>query len=202
MLLDVPERDRPILVAVGYGDDRGHAVGDFPASLADLERCRPVYRTLRMDAGHHGGARRWGCRRRRGRMSALAEQVGVPVSLVSVGPDRTQTIAHPGSDATLSTIALKVWNGSARSGSGPSSCPGVAIIMDGNGRWARRWGKPRIVEDIAGNIQSVRAVIEEGKTRARPVDALPLDRELEAAPRELSSCSRLLRHFLVAERRG
>ena len=37
----------------------------------------------------------------------------------------------------------------------------VAIIMDGNGRWAQQRGMPRIVGHRQG-IKSVRAVVEEG----------------------------------------
>ena len=37
----------------------------------------------------------------------------------------------------------------------------VAIIMDGNGRWAQRRNRPRILGHRAG-IQSVRSIVEEG----------------------------------------
>src|SRR4051794_1173899 len=37
----------------------------------------------------------------------------------------------------------------------------VAVIMDGNGRWARQRGLPRI-EGHRRGVQSVRAIIEEG----------------------------------------
>src|SRR3954454_24261802 len=44
----------------------------------------------------------------------------------------------------------------------PARLPGhVAIIMDGNGRWAQQRGLPRI-EGHRRGTQSVRAVIEEG----------------------------------------
>jgi adenylosuccinate synthase len=97
MLLDVLSGIDPIQVAVGYEDDRGRAVTDFPACLADLERCRPVYKTLPGWSEDITGARRWEELpvAARAYVDFLAGQVGVPVSLVSVGPDRTQTIAHP-----------------------------------------------------------------------------------------------------------
>ena len=42
----------------------------------------------------------------------------------------------------------------------PSKLPHhIAIIMDGNGRWAKQQGKPRIEGHRAG-IKSVRAVVE------------------------------------------
>jgi undecaprenyl diphosphate synthase len=77
----------------------------------------------------------------------------------------------------------------------------VAIIMDGNGRWAQNRGKPRIVGHRRG-IQSVRAVVEEGCRLG--LDQLTLYclsvENWKRPPRELMFLMRLLRHFLVAER--
>ena len=42
----------------------------------------------------------------------------------------------------------------------PDSATSVAIIMDGNGRWARQRGLPR-VEGHARGVHSVRATVEE-----------------------------------------
>ena len=77
----------------------------------------------------------------------------------------------------------------------------VAIIMDGNGRWAQRRGLPRIVGHRRG-IQSVRAVVEEGCRLG--LDQLTLYclsvENWKRPPRELTFLMRLLRHFLVVER--
>ena len=77
----------------------------------------------------------------------------------------------------------------------------IAIIMDGNGRWARNRGFPRIVGHRRG-IQSVRAVVEEGCRLG--LDQLTLYclsiENWKRPPRELSFLLRLLRHFLVVER--
>ncbi len=77
----------------------------------------------------------------------------------------------------------------------------VAIIMDGNGRWAQRRGLPRIVGHRRG-IQSVRAVVEEGCRLG--LDQLTLYclsvENWKRPPRELTFLMRLLRHFLIAER--
>ena len=77
----------------------------------------------------------------------------------------------------------------------------VAIIMDGNGRWAQTRGKPRIVGHRRG-IQSVRAVVEEGCRLG--LDQLSLYclsvENWKRPPRELTFLLRLLRHFLVVER--
>jgi undecaprenyl diphosphate synthase len=84
----------------------------------------------------------------------------------------------------------------------PEQLPGhIAIIMDGNGRWAQRRGLPRIVGHRRG-IQSVRAVVEEGCRLG--LDQLTLYclsvENWKRPPRELTFLMRLLRHFLVVER--
>ncbi len=77
----------------------------------------------------------------------------------------------------------------------------IAIIMDGNGRWAQRRGLPRIVGHRRG-IQSVRAVVEEGCRLG--LEQLTLYcfsvENWKRPPRELKFLMRLLRHFLVIER--
>ncbi len=77
----------------------------------------------------------------------------------------------------------------------------IAIIMDGNGRWAQRRGLPRIVGHRRG-IQSVREVVEEGCRLG--LEQLTLYcfsvENWKRPPRELRFLMRLLRHFLVVER--
>jgi undecaprenyl diphosphate synthase len=77
----------------------------------------------------------------------------------------------------------------------------IAIIMDGNGRWAQRRGLPRIVGHRRG-IQSVRAVVEQGCRLG--LEQLTLYcfsvENWKRPPRELKFLMRLLRHFLVVER--
>ena len=76
----------------------------------------------------------------------------------------------------------------------------VAIIMDGNGRWAKNRGQPRIFGHRRG-IQSVRAVVEEGCRIG--LDQLTLYclsvENWKRPPRELKFLLKLLRHFLVVE---
>src|SRR5271154_6945836 len=78
----------------------------------------------------------------------------------------------------------------------------VAIIMDGNGRWAQRQGLPRIIGHRRG-IQSVRSVVEEGCRLG--LEQLTLYcfsvENWKRPPRELTFLMRLLRHFLIVERR-
>ncbi len=77
----------------------------------------------------------------------------------------------------------------------------VAIIMDGNGRWAQRKGLPRIAGHRRG-IQSVRSIVEEGcRLGLEQVTLYCLSVENWKRPeRELRFLFRLLRHFLKAER--
>ncbi len=77
----------------------------------------------------------------------------------------------------------------------------VAIIMDGNGRWAQRRGLPRIIGHRTG-IKSVRAVVEEGcRLGLEQLTLYCLSVEnWKRPPRELKFLMRLLRHFLVVER--
>src|SRR3974377_2469011 len=79
--------------------------------------------------------------------------------------------------------------------------PHVAIIMDGNGRWANARGFPRVLGHRQG-IQSVRSVVEEGCRLG--LDQLTLYclsvENWKRPPRELTFLRRLFRHFLVVER--
>src|SRR3954453_13788334 len=77
----------------------------------------------------------------------------------------------------------------------------VAIIMDGNGRWAKNRGRRRIIGHRRG-IESVRAVVEEGCRLG--LDQLTLYclsiENWKRPPRELTFLLGLLRHFLRIER--
>lgn len=77
----------------------------------------------------------------------------------------------------------------------------VAIIMDGNGRWASERGLPRVFGHRRG-IQSVRAVTEE--CRRLGIEQLTLYclsvENWKRPQREIRFLMRLLRHFLVIER--
>ena len=97
MLLDVLTGIEELKVAVAYEDD-GVAVESMPASLVDYERCRPVYETLPGWTEDLTTARSWSDLPARAReyVEYLGRQIGVRVSIVSVGPDRRQTIMVPG----------------------------------------------------------------------------------------------------------
>ncbi len=91
--LDILSGVDPLLVCVAYEID-GHRVGTWPSSGAALGRAAPVYEAfpgwpepihaVRSLADLPENARRY--------LSAIEAHAGVPIVLVSVGPERTQTI--------------------------------------------------------------------------------------------------------------
>jgi adenylosuccinate synthase len=93
MLLDVLGDHDELRVCTAYELD-GQRLDHFPSDAFLLQHCRPVYETLpgwRADVGKArrladlpAGARRY--------VDRLAELLALPVSIVSVGPDREETI--------------------------------------------------------------------------------------------------------------
>jgi adenylosuccinate synthase len=96
MLLDVLSGLPELKLCTAYeldGERRAH----FPSDAYQLERCKPVYETIpgwaeditgvRKLADLPAGARRY--------IDRVSELVGLKVSVVSVGPDREQTILVP-----------------------------------------------------------------------------------------------------------
>ncbi len=93
MLLDVLTGIDPLKICVAYHLD-GKRIDYIPASITDLERCKPEYVTL---PGWHqditkttkfsdlpDAAKQY--------LNTISELVGIPISMFSFGPDRTQTI--------------------------------------------------------------------------------------------------------------
>jgi adenylosuccinate synthase len=93
MLLDVLSGLPHLNVCTAYDLD-GERITHFPSDAFDLERCKPVLEpvpgwaddltTARTPADLPAAARRY--------VDRVQELVGLPVSVVSVGPDRAQTI--------------------------------------------------------------------------------------------------------------
>src|SRR5262245_16829151 len=93
MLLDVLSELDEIKICTAYEVDGKH-IDNFPGDAFLLERCRPVYETVpgwRTDLTKirdlpdlPANARRY--------VDRLSELLGLPVSIISVGPDREQTI--------------------------------------------------------------------------------------------------------------
>ena len=94
MLLDVLSGFDELKVGIGYENENGKKVSEMPGQLADLELCRPVYETLPGWSDDLTKARRWSDlpTRAQNYVKFLGNQIGVPVSIVSVGPERLQTI--------------------------------------------------------------------------------------------------------------
>jgi adenylosuccinate synthase len=97
MLLDVLSGLPEIKICVGYNVD-GEPRTFFPSDAYQLEQCKPVYETLggwtedittaRKLTDLPTAARRY--------IDRIGELIGLPVSIVSVGPDREQTIRVKG----------------------------------------------------------------------------------------------------------
>lgn len=93
MLLDVLSQLDELKVCVAY-DIRGERTTDFPSHVSDLAVAQPVYRTLPGWKTDVTGIRRLADfpQQVRGYVDTLAELMGKPVDILSVGPDRVQTI--------------------------------------------------------------------------------------------------------------
>ncbi len=96
--LDVLSGMDAVNIAVAYRSGQ-EIINNFPPSIEELKECTPVYETfpgwdeditkVRKIADLPAAARVF--------LQALEDSVGVKVELVSVGPDRSQTIIIPGS---------------------------------------------------------------------------------------------------------
>jgi adenylosuccinate synthase len=93
MLLDVLSGLEELRVAVAYELD-GARLDHFPSDSFLLGRCRPVYESLPGWPQDVAGARRLADLPAAARryVDRLAELLALPVSIISVGPDRSQTI--------------------------------------------------------------------------------------------------------------
>jgi adenylosuccinate synthase len=96
MLLDVLSGIDELKVAVAY-ERNGNRVNALPSSLIDFSECVPVYETLPGWKEDLSVIRDWSelPATARDYVQFLADRIGVPVSIVSVGPDRRQTILVP-----------------------------------------------------------------------------------------------------------
>jgi adenylosuccinate synthase len=93
MLLDVLSQLPEIRVCVAYELD-GRRVTHFPSHVDDLRRVEPIYETLPGWQQEISHVRRMEDLPEKAKqyLSRLGELVGRPVEIVSVGPDREQTI--------------------------------------------------------------------------------------------------------------
>ena len=171
----------------------------FPSQVDDLRRAKPIYETLPGWQQEISGVREIAelpasCP---AISPAAGRTVGRPVEIASVGPDREQTMfadeVSGAGDERLRLLDLRMTAKHANRRQLPRAryleVPldkrprHIAIIMDGNGRWAQRRGLPRI-EGHRHGVASVSARSDGrcGAAGHRPAHAvLPVERELEAA---------------------
>jgi len=93
MLLDVLSGFDEVKIATAYELD-GQRINDFPSDAATLARCMPVYESMpgwtdditmvRQPADLPANARKY--------VDRIAAVIGKPITIVSVGPDRDQTL--------------------------------------------------------------------------------------------------------------
>ena len=93
MLLDVLSEPEAIAICTAY-EVNGERLDHFPSDAFLLEACRPVYETMpgwRIDISK---ARRLADlpSAARSYVERLSQLLALPVSIISVGPDREQTI--------------------------------------------------------------------------------------------------------------
>jgi adenylosuccinate synthase len=93
MLLDVLSGLEEIKVAVAY-EQGGRKIAALPSSLDDFARCQPIYETLPGWTENISTVKHWEDLPQRARdyVTFFGQQLAVPVTIVSVGPDRQQTI--------------------------------------------------------------------------------------------------------------
>jgi adenylosuccinate synthase len=93
MLLDVLSALDELKICTAYELD-GERISDFPGDAYLVERCKPIYETLpgwRSDISEVRKASNLPAAARR-YVDRIAELLQLPVSIVSVGPDREQTV--------------------------------------------------------------------------------------------------------------
>jgi adenylosuccinate synthase len=91
--LDVLTGLNPVKICVAYDAD-GKRWDTIPATIKDLERCRPVFEELPGWTDDIRGVRTYADLpvNTRRYLKRVEELVGVPIQLISVGPDREETI--------------------------------------------------------------------------------------------------------------
>lgn len=107
MLLDVLSEVDEIKVCTAYEID-GRRVDAFPSHVDDLRRAKPVYRSFpgwKQEISH---LRQWSDLPANAvsYVRGIGEIIGRPVDIVSVGPDRAQTIFAPSADWAQRAVAV------------------------------------------------------------------------------------------------
>jgi adenylosuccinate synthase len=95
MLLDVLSGLEEIKVCVGY-EYEGKKINYFLSDGVELAKCKPIYETLQGWKEDISKARKLEDLPVQARryVQFLSDLIGLPVSVISVGPDREQTILN------------------------------------------------------------------------------------------------------------
>jgi len=96
MLLDVLSDMPELKICTAY-ELEGQRIADFPSHVDDLRRVKPVYETLPGWQKDITKIRKLSDlpTQARGYLDRISELIGRPVDVVSIGPDREQTIFAP-----------------------------------------------------------------------------------------------------------
>ncbi|MEG3640059.1 adenylosuccinate synthase [Magnetococcus sp. PR-3] len=91
--LDVLDGMKEIRLCTGYRID-GEETGYVPADTVKLDRVEPIYETMPGWDGSTVGCKDWNSlpQEAKNYLGRLAEVVGIPVSILSTGPDRNETL--------------------------------------------------------------------------------------------------------------
>ncbi len=102
MMLDVLSSLPELQICVAYELD-GQRIDRLPYHADDLRRAKPIYETLPGWQTEITDARRWDDLPPRAiaYLKRIAELVGCPIEIASVGPDRSQTIFRHGDTASV-----------------------------------------------------------------------------------------------------
>jgi adenylosuccinate synthase len=96
--LDVLDGLEEVQVCTGYRLD-GRMVGILPLDADDIARCEPLYESFAGWSETTAGLTQWDDLPDKARQYLLRvqEMIGVPIDMVSTGPDRNHTIVlrHP-----------------------------------------------------------------------------------------------------------
>jgi len=107
--LDVLDGMPELKICVAYTVD-GKPLDLIPTGADAVAKCRPVYETLPGWKGSTVGAKTFDAlpAEARAYLARIETLTGVPIAMVSTGPDRTETIlrAHPFADATRGSRTL------------------------------------------------------------------------------------------------
>ncbi|MEP0765973.1 MAG: adenylosuccinate synthase [Fimbriimonadia bacterium] len=107
--LDVLSGFPELSVCVAYEVD-GQRLEHFPTDTAILERCRPIYRTVPGWTEDISGARAEAQLPEAARtyLGIISEATGCPISIISVGPEREQTILRDSSALWISSESTAI----------------------------------------------------------------------------------------------